>query len=852
MKCLQWIYTSFPKIGSEEGFRVYSQSIGISDNDSTFIRDKMRYSAPTNLNYMPEKNEIYASFPYNFSFFDLPSGNSCIALSTYVGKDYSNRYGNYFVHALILDKESLDVLPIHFFEGDFWRRELSSEELKIETVPEPLSILEVEPYNDYLDDASIYEFLTDGREENFKLLVNALMYALSSRLPLFINDQRDNLIYWIAALSKVLPFKLAKQLSFSTYISDSNKHPFVINCIPAEGCFFNYSSEAINPRHIVLDFENQVFSKNIPTSEFSEIAATAATISIELLFDFHDFVDGTSYDALNEEFREAYLSYQIISGQNDSLPIYTDMLAILKFTEKYCDNPVKTEIAEWLLSNIETYLSSVKIEDIGFLYTFLFSYSSHMLTEIYGSVVDMLYEFACTRDDATNEQLIIEIDNIQLEEPAFYNGLIDFLFTDYSLSRISTLVSGNPQISTNLFFSKLFSRYIQRRQKIDNNTVNCLLSITRNLCGIEPFESSIGTALPLFFFSKQLFATIIFDCYSVIATTQRNNLFIAIDKALSTQSHEWIESVENVLLKNKESIEMGIDLFMYRLERSKSITKDFWSFYSQYLCAPTGKSFDIEISPVLVKYLSIIDPRVAASEGMKIIERIDLNELNSSAISALARVFDVADVRSIDSSAMQNYHKLRNACTRTDVAFPQPLAALELISGIVLMSNNHMGNEHITNAITASDFNPNSLSKNTYDELLKEHLYALLDVMTSSECTEQIVSKFCAQKYGSVFWNRLEESLKRANKKKNQIWHRVVINLILATSNSTKESVIGIKQDVFYYLSKIDKDEKDILLDSLQREVGQLRALSIMDSINNAKRPSLFSIGNLFKKKDQS
>ena len=103
MEALQYIYTSWKNGDStEKGYMIYSRSEGISEMECTAIKDAMQYLAPKELTLTPTPQEIADIFPYAFSYFILPTGRGCVAQSTYLGKDYSGRYGNYIIHALVL------------------------------------------------------------------------------------------------------------------------------------------------------------------------------------------------------------------------------------------------------------------------------------------------------------------------------------------------------------------------------------------------------------------------------------------------------------------------------------------------------------------------------------------------------------------------------------------------------------------------------------------------------------------------------------------------------------------------------------------------------------------------------
>lgn len=139
MEALQYIYTSWKNGDStEKGYMIYSRSEGISESECTAIKDAMQYLAPKELTLTPTPQEIADIFPYAFSYFVLPTGRGCVAQSTYLGKDYSGRYGNYIIHALIFDINDLPCRPAEFFAEPYIKTAMTQEELDAPSPVPPL------------------------------------------------------------------------------------------------------------------------------------------------------------------------------------------------------------------------------------------------------------------------------------------------------------------------------------------------------------------------------------------------------------------------------------------------------------------------------------------------------------------------------------------------------------------------------------------------------------------------------------------------------------------------------------------------------------------------------------------
>lgn len=220
MEALQYIYTSWKNGDStEKGYMIYSRSEGISESECTAIKDAMQYLAPKELTLTPTPQEIADIFPYAFSYFVLPTGRGCVAQSTYLGKDYSGRYGNYIIHALIFDINDLPCRPAEFFAEPYIKTAMTQEELDAPSPVPPLPPLHISEYASVINDEQLNEFLFD-KEDEFAQLISMILVSQDAGIPFYLNDSRENLVLWAAAVQRILPSRLAKKFTFNTYIGD--------------------------------------------------------------------------------------------------------------------------------------------------------------------------------------------------------------------------------------------------------------------------------------------------------------------------------------------------------------------------------------------------------------------------------------------------------------------------------------------------------------------------------------------------------------------------------------------------------------------------------------------------------
>ena len=191
MEALQYIYTSWKNGDStEKGYMIYSRSEGISDVECNAIKDAMQYLAPKGLPFAPTSEEIEKTFPYSFSYFVLPTGRGCIAQSTYLGKDYSGRFGNYIIYALVFNIEELPCRPAEFFSESYMKTFMTEEELNASSPVPPLPPLDITEYSSVINEDEIIEFVSE-KEDEFSQLIALMLAACDAGVPFYLNDTRE-------------------------------------------------------------------------------------------------------------------------------------------------------------------------------------------------------------------------------------------------------------------------------------------------------------------------------------------------------------------------------------------------------------------------------------------------------------------------------------------------------------------------------------------------------------------------------------------------------------------------------------------------------------------------------------
>lgn len=225
MSALQLHYTSCRRgLTGQAGFQVRAATPGILPDEQREIERRAGYQPPRDAPLEPSPEEIDRDFPVAFRWWPLDSGRAVLVRSSYVGQDYSGRWGNFFAHALVVGPgAATDRWPIDLYEWDGWRSRLEPGEDDGEPPPELSPVpLEATPSAVSFELEELGAFLRD-RSDGAALLARmgrALLLGLEDGRRLIVRDSPTDSLFWVAAIQKLFPPRHARSLSFSTYQDD--------------------------------------------------------------------------------------------------------------------------------------------------------------------------------------------------------------------------------------------------------------------------------------------------------------------------------------------------------------------------------------------------------------------------------------------------------------------------------------------------------------------------------------------------------------------------------------------------------------------------------------------------------
>jgi GTPase-associated protein 1, N-terminal domain type 2/GTPase-associated protein 1, C-terminal domain/GTPase-associated protein 1, middle domain len=196
------------------GYQFNAVTDGTSAETMRTVESLTAYEPPRSTAYASEPEELDRC-PVNLCY--APGKTAILANVRYVGQDPSQRFGNYFAHALAtsdLDADDAGLLPIELWRAAWWDcRPVPTTSLP--TLEGPLGI-------GPLDRDQVASFLSvHPHRGRLAALLSAagLAQTRGDRSVLVVAESADDVAAWFAAVSYLLPPSWIRRLSFSTYLS---------------------------------------------------------------------------------------------------------------------------------------------------------------------------------------------------------------------------------------------------------------------------------------------------------------------------------------------------------------------------------------------------------------------------------------------------------------------------------------------------------------------------------------------------------------------------------------------------------------------------------------------------------
>lgn len=850
MKALQYIYTSWENGGSQtKGYMIYSKSVGISDDECEDIRRIMQYRPPMNLVPNPTPEQIVDEFPYGFAYFALGSGRRCIALSTYLGKDYSNRYGNYIIYALVFEMDELETYPAEFFGEEFLKTYMTVEELKAESPVPPLPVLEIDSVGDMINEDMIIDFASDHEEQVIKF-IDALIEARKTKVPIFINDTRENLAMWCAIAQELFPLEIAKNMYFTTYAFDQNnvmkcmseydKQMSIIGVWPS-GNGFNYASEMHNADKVVIDFVNGYYTEGISGNVASVELAADMTLGMSEIREFGQYLEkiGASEEM---PLNAAYLYYKLLRyGSYD----YSNCRLgdILDFAEKYEDQEENQKVASNLL---DTFSNGEYPSDTGesaALLSYLYKNIDFMMFSIHELFIRILQNLAAgSRDEAMRFYEIIK-----QRSPMAVKSLEEYFVSFDMINYNSNYLVQHKDHDANLFYGEILLDILSDRG-IEGEAERCIPlihTIVRNLAKVNSIENDCSVLFSKAINIPEILKALVSDYNSILEPSKKSGFYSAFLQTLISQDSGDAEKTFMTLMSDSKTADVCVYVYSTVINDPQDGGKFFWDFIDRL--KQRGAAGGVDISTLVEAYLNS-DKK--SSVGCGIIERVDFHWILSAEIrkKVILRT-EAASVKELKGLKYMVIDKAHILSANEGLSDKIPNISA-IMAGRRALGDDVKVYRNYTEMVQGIEFGLVHMDPKNYELFLTEYLEPLLALVSSiNEMGELIEDLYNEQRF-PLFVNMLSSTLKKVQKKSPDKWMDYLSYTSIWVINNVQRNSVTEKFQPYFiqYLKKQDDKDIEELEVRVRRNVGSGKEIRFFDDVQKKERFK-DKVGNAFKRK---
>lgn len=474
----QLIYTSC-KTGIKNkgtGFQVYSYSASMSSEIVEEIQKHCSYKAPYSLPLKPTDEDIDRLFPVSFKYTPISSDRKmCFIRNKYIGQDYmggNGRYGIYITHAVESDAENIDFHPISAILSKRFIDNLTFEEKNSDVCPGYLPEISKEEIFSQNYDAVMLsktrDFLFESPErlENLKSLIDAFITSQSDKNRIVICDDKENIPFWIAAVTVLLPVEFAKEVTFDTYVSTPQYSFSKLMGIFHEKS--NYNFDELSGACYIFDFKTGKTRESSRKYKYSEFLCDAFTLSEDEANEFNVFLSDVIGNCSITDTIDDYLNlFEFCTGK--CLLSDETVSTIIGIAEKTDVRAVKKAVFDGVVSNMDEIFSVV---------------SSVTARSVFEFVSKNELEFSACEEKVISQQIFVEFlisfifsndEEKQKDADLFYDeyaevvygeeaGFLSELFEGKNGERVSALLKGNKNYFTIQFFAdKMFKYFVSQK-----------------------------------------------------------------------------------------------------------------------------------------------------------------------------------------------------------------------------------------------------------------------------------------------------------------------------------------------------------------------------------------------------
>lgn len=806
MKASQLIYTSWKNGDSpNKGYMVYSKSQDISDSEVDDIKKVMKYVPPLSLSPTPTKEEITADFPYNFAYFKLNSGRVCISLATYLGKDYSNRYGNYLIYALVLDEEDLDQYPVEFFGESFMKNSMTDEELNASSPVPPLPVIDIEEVGNIVTDDVVIEFVNDHQKE-VEYFISAVLESRKENVPFYLNDTRENIILWIAIIQKLFSVSVAKHIYFSSYVYEPsrlvekglNGSPIEIDLlgVRSDNDEFDYATNTNNSNQIIMDCVNHITTKDIKTLDIACDLTEDYSLGMDTIYEFGDFLDAVGYSKFDYNLVYLYSLFKLNKYKKLNYN-QIELKPILEFAYNNINDEQNTEIARNVLNLIKDNIETINLDDVNILMKYLYKYAGYMAYSLHSIFFDLISRLIEEKGIESANELV---NQIKSELPVSFDEIKTYFVSPEEQDREKVYLKDNPNINLNIWFSSFILNEFVIDGTVENEVSELLDICLQNLAQEENATDCLEQILKLCKNDVKLESYIINTVYQF--ANNKSDFATRLGDWLSSSDNDHAQSILNTLMLNGSTMQLAVNIESQYIQKASNKSEAFWDFYDNHK-EYFGKGKDLDLSNILDAYLN---GDITDKDALEILHKIDISFLvKYSRINDILSTFESEDVNALLSIDTDDLYKMGDIIQTAKIGETFPKIYIVAISKNTLDLVKH--NEDFGKLIIRFPDYVSLLDKKDYRSYLNEFLARFLGYVSSEKELVALFNKFSSDTYEKYFYKQYTDDLKIIKKVSEARWMDLLVYTCLAIILNEDEVVEKYTPDFNHYLKKLKPEE---------------------------------------------
>lgn len=864
--CYQLIYTTCQTGISNKGggFQIYSYSERIPDeykDESEGVRKTCKYGVPS-VNCatpgIPTPEEIETLYPINYTYSFLNSNAYFVSRNKYVGLDnVGTRYGNYISHVMTL--ENCGHYPISGVYSSLFRDDLSDSEKNSDELPPFLGVVSDDQLfeDDELFVEKIKDFLNEDSDRigYLGLMISAVFDYFKNGKKIIICDTQENIVMWIAAITRAFPLYIAKEITFSTYAFNPLEADVAIAGVLKEGT--SYSAQAASQYGIfnIFDFENNYFSDVNQSGNYMDVVETGLTVSYPVLRDYHDFMEEFGYDIKGGYCDELYYAYNMFRGNLEGYGV-DELNSIFQYVLNSSSKSFQNEFVK----KISAFFNDSYEQDVDKVFIYLkfgFSFaenagSSEMLSNMsyiyWGKLLNLVNDY----DQVGMDKIKMLQNNVILSLKSGMKCIDAALVSNEVVDMVVQSIKQDTILYHNSFWMEHLMMFMERngvsiRDFAQKYNAGILREIYYNVAAMKNPANAIENMI-----CDEAAVSLVYDTYQTFIDMfkQDDSAYLEISenlysriKARNDYAMIWKYMLQ---IKDRRLFELKYDMICYCIQNVNMSSEKFIAFEKdcKYECADFASEY---LDKVGMEYYKRLASSKCSLEEIRnfLAESVALAQ-SAAFLEELVEEFDA----SIDLLKKQDVNtiipfikalKARNHRFQDTKAY----AAYIMLEKVFVSENK----SHDIELLNKCSFE--KLSKDECNHILKKIVKFLSAGEFTAETHEQILSVTESMKLNR--WDVYPHILTEYDDKKNTLLNSY---FVYAFKNKLQDCQDGLF-DIFvsYSARKVEsyKEQNVAYFNGRNKDVGKEFANfmdDVVDYIQNNKQSVVDKFKNLFSRKD--